>query len=76
MISKNSISRNDKDRDKNSSKILVVPFVREVSSDIKRILKNFVDIIFTVPKIGFSNKKGQRQIEHQPEYGSDLQNQL
>jgi len=42
---------------------LVVPFVRGVSSDIKRIVKNFVDIVYTVPKkLDFIIKKGKDKL--------------
>jgi len=34
----------------NNSKVLVVPYVKDVSNDIKRIVKNFVDVRYTIPK--------------------------
>jgi len=58
-IKKKGISKKDKNGEKNLNKVLVVPFMKEVSSDIKRIVKNFVEVIhIRFQKSWIDNKKG------------------
>jgi len=53
-----------KDNTINKSYTLLVPFVGKTSFDLKRILKNFIDVRFTVPKkLNRLIKKGERPIK-------------
>jgi len=62
-IDKNGISKNVGNRDNNFNRTLVIPFMREVSSDIKRSVKNLVDVIYTVPKkLNTIIKKGKDKL--------------
>jgi len=47
-------------------KFLIIPFVKNVSDDLKRIVKNCVDVIYTIPKkLDLFIKKGKDRLKTQ-----------
>jgi len=55
-IKKNNITANEKTKDNNTNinEVLVVPYIKEISNDIKRVVGKEEDVRFMIPKkIGF-----------------------
>jgi len=50
VIKNNSTSSKTRENSIDNSKVLVVLYVKDVSNDIKQIVKNFVDVWYTIPK--------------------------
>jgi len=52
IIKKNKTMENEKTKENNTdiSKVLVVPYIRGISDGIKRIVKNCMEVRFTIPK--------------------------
>jgi len=65
IIKKNIISRGEKTNENitNRNKIFLIPYMKNVSSDIKRIVKNCVDVIYSIPKkLDLFIKKGKDRL--------------
>jgi len=66
IIKKNKIMENEKTKEDNTDigKVLVVPYIRGISNGIKRIVKNFMEVRFTIPKkLDLLIKKGKDKLD-------------
>jgi len=65
VIKQNLISRGEKTNENidNRNKIFLIPYMKDVSSDIKRLVKNCVDVIYSIPKkLDLFIKKGKDRL--------------
>jgi len=61
IIKKNKNMENEKTNENNTdiNRVMIVPYIRGISNGIKRIVKNCMDVRFTIPrKNRFFDKKG------------------
>jgi len=65
-IRKNRITASEKTKDDNTdiSKILVIPYIKEISNGIKRVVGKGVDVRYTIPKkLDCIIKKGKDRLD-------------